>query len=261
MIKIGLIGAGNIANIIAANAQAEVVCVFDMFKEKADVFAKKHGCSVKDISRFPKLDLVIEAASQQAVREYGKKVLEGGNDLMVMSTGAFSDDKLFKELKAAAETRGLKVYMPSGAIVGLDGIKAASIGGIDDVVITSTKNPKSLEQTEYLTKKGIKLDGIKKPTVIYEGSARNAVGLFPKNVNVFATVSLVGIGMDRTKVRLIADPKMKTNMHQVKVKGAFGELEATARNVPSPDNPKTSYLAALSAISLINSLDGNISIG
>jgi aspartate dehydrogenase len=112
-----------------------------------------------------------------------------------------------------------------------------------------------------LASKGIDVDKLVEPTVVYEGPARDAVNHFPKNLNVAATVSLLGIGLDKTKVTMIVDPSTQRNSHTVVVKGDFGEMRAETQNVPSPKNPATSYLAALSAVAAIRRILGDIWIG
>lgn len=248
--KIGLIGAGNIARIIADKAEGyEIVCVYDIREDAAKEFAQKYGCKFLKPENFPKLDLVVEAASQEAVQEYGETILKQGQNLMVMSVGAFVDLDLFNRLRKTADEKGVKLVLPSGAVAGLDGIKSASVGEIKEVILTTTKPPK-----------GLGLD-VKKKTIIFKGPAAEAVQKYPKNVNVAATLSLVGVGFDKTKVRIVADPEVKRNQHEIFVKGEFGEMTAQVKNVPSPQNPKTSYLAALSAVSAIRRFKENVIIG
>jgi aspartate dehydrogenase len=260
--KIALIGCGNIARIIAERTRefANIVCVFDVDKEAASSFCERFGCEFKEVEDFPKVDIVVEAASQKAVASYAEAVLKK-NNLLVMSVGSFSDDALLASVKAVAEDTGTQVLLPSGAIAGLDSIKAAKLAGLRKVVITSTKNPRSLEQTEYITNKGIDLSSIESSTEIFSGSAREGVKLFPKNVNVAAALSLAGIGLDKTEMRLVADPSVDKNIHSIHAEGEFGEMDVEVRNVPSPDNPKTSYLAALSAVSIIKSLVESLRVG
>lgn len=250
MMKIGIIGTGNIARIIAQHADGyEVACVYDAIEDKAKGFAKEFGCDFLKPSEFPQLDLVVEAASQEAVGEFGEKILSRGQDLMVMSVGAFADMGLFRRMKKVAEERDLKLVLPSGAVAGLDGVKSAGVGKIDEVTLTTTKPPK-----------GLGLNSNKR-TVVFEGPASEAVKKFPKNVNVAATLSLVGIGLDRTKVRIVADPEVDKNQHEIFARGEFGELQSKVKNVPSPENPKTSYLAALAAVSAIRRFKESVVIG
>jgi aspartate dehydrogenase len=203
----------------------------------------------------------VEAASQEAVRDYAKAILNSGKDMLIMSVGALADHKFLDELIAIAQAKGAKIYLPSGAIAGLDGLKSAKEAGIEEVTLTTRKPPKSLVDAPYVKEKCIHLKNLKKEMLIYEGPAREAVKFFPANVNVAASLSLAGIGPEKTRVRIIADPKIDRNIHEIFVKGEFGELEVKTRNVPSPENPKTSYLAALSAIATLKKISNNIQVG
>jgi len=237
---IGIIGTGNIARIIAENSSGyKVVCAYDALEKNGKEFCKKYKCKFLKPSEFPKLDLVVEAASQEAVGQYAESFLRKGQDLMVMSVGALVDEKLLGSLRKAAEKTGAKLVLPSGAIAGLDGLRSANVGRIDEVTLTTTKPPA-----------GLGVD-VKEKAILFEGPAREAVKKFPKNVNVAATLSLAGIGFDKTKVRVVADPAVKDNRHEIFVRGEFGEMRVQVDNVPSPQNPKTSYLAAMSAIAAI----------
>jgi len=254
---IGLIGAGNIANVIASHAGSagyKVVCVYDSVEATAKEFSKRHGCKFLKPDKFPRLDLVVEAASQAAAGEYAEQFLDRGINVMVMSVGALVDTALFERLKKAAEKSGAKLILPSGAIAGLDGIRAASIGEIYEVTITTTKSPAGFGGI-------IDAKGMDKKTVLFEGPASEAVKKFPKNVNVSATLSLAGIGFEKTRVKVVADPAVKGNMHDISVKGEFGEMKIHVDNVPSPDNPKTSYLAAMSAVAAIRKFKESVVIG
>jgi len=262
MIRIGLIGTGNMANIIARRIpkNTKIACVYDVDASRAENFAKKNSCEFLRPEDFKNLNLVIEAASQQAVKQHAKQILSNGMNLMIMSIGALADENLLHEIKTEAEKNNVKIITPSGAIAGVDALKAAAQAGIDNVTLTTTKPPKGLTGVKYLEDKGIDALKLSEKTVVYEGLAGEAVRLFPKNVNVAATLSLAGIGFQKTKVRIIADPEAKRNTHELYAKGEFGELRARVDNLPSPDNPKTSYLAALSAISRIKQFAGSLEI-
>ncbi|QLH75133.1 MAG: aspartate dehydrogenase [Methanomassiliicoccales archaeon] len=207
------------------------------------------------------LDLVVEAASQDAVAHYVPFILGFGKDVLVMSVGAFADDALRQKCFNLAKKKGGRLYVPSGAVCGTDGLHSASVDKIDSVELISIKGPKSFKDNPYLKTKGIDVDKLKERTVIYEGPAREAIIHFPKNVNVSATISLLGLGLDKTKVQLICDPFSDCNTHKLIVKGVFGEITAETENVPFPSNPATSYLAALSAIAAIKRIAGNVWIG
>ncbi|MDD1769346.1 MAG: aspartate dehydrogenase, partial [Methanomassiliicoccales archaeon] len=209
----------------------------------------------------PSIDLVVEAASQEAAKHFIPFFLEHGASVMMMSVGALADDSFRERCFSLAKAKGGRIYAPSGAVTGTDGLRAASVGTIDEVLLITTKNSKSFSNVEYLKSKGIDISDLKEPVVVFEGSAREAATLFPRNMNVSATLSLLGVGFDRTKVRIIIDPKTDRNTHKVIIKGPFGEVISETKNVPFPKNPSTSYLAALSALATIKRLVGNIWIG
>lgn len=207
------------------------------------------------------VDLVIESASQNAVRLFVPRALEAGCDVMILSVGALADEELRKKLFRLAQQNNCKLYFPSGAVVGIDGINSASAAEISSVTLTTRKPPSGLAGAPYVVCKGIELEKIEKETLLFEGSASEAVKAFPANVNVAATISLAGIGFERTKVRVIADPTLSRNVHEITVEGEFGKFFTRVENLPSPENPKTSYLAALSAISTLKKIMNPIKIG
>ena len=132
---------------------------------------------------------------------------------------------------------------------------------MDLVELTTTKPPRGFQNSPYLQSKKIDISDLKEPKLIFEGSAMEAIQAFPKNINVAITLSLAGFGTEKTRVKLVVDPHIKLNQHQLRAKGAFGEMECTLRNNPFPENPKTSYLAALSAVATIRKAVENLRIG
>jgi len=268
---VGLIGCGAIGTVLAQaidKGQAGDAClvlVFDKNIEKAEVLQRKLknkpkiSRTFREIVESKSVDLVVEAASQEAVRLYAIDVLKAGKDLMIMSVGALVDYELMNEIARTAMDKGRKVYVPSGAIAGLDAVKASVLGKVEKVVLTTRKPVEALIDNPYFKEKfGGKVG---KPTVIYDGPATEACKLFPANVNVAATLGLAGIGIDKTIVRVIADPTVKRNVHEIEVKGDFGELKVHVENVPSIENPKTSYLAALSAITTLKRITQPLVVG
>jgi aspartate dehydrogenase len=208
------------------------------------------------------VDLVIECASQAAVREYLLPALGAGKDVMIMSVGALiCDPGLFEEIERLAKEQGGKVYIPSGAIAGLDGLKSGAIGGIQSVHLTTRKPPRGFAGNAYVQAQGIELSALKAEQTLFIGSAREAVARFPENVNVAASLSLAGIGPEATKVQIVADPAAKENQHEIEARGEFGQLSVLVRNVTSKSNPKTSYLAALSAIATLKRISYPIRVG
>jgi aspartate dehydrogenase len=252
--KVGIIGCGAIANImtnfaVEGKLGVDLKYFYDRDIERAENLALQvDGTVVLEIEdMLNKVDLVIEAASPQAVAEVVPKILKHGKSVLIMSIGALMDFKLKENLEKIAVSTGAKIYAPSGAMVGLDGIKAASIGKIKEASLITRKPPKSL---------GITAEG---ETILYEGKASDAVKEFPTNINVAAALSLA-CGKD-VNVKIIADSSVDRNMHEVHVIGDSGEFTTITRNVRCSMNPKTSVLAAYSAIKLLKSLNENIIIG
>ncbi len=256
--RIIIVGCGSIGTKLAtaADEMEEVTRIYliDAVRELADnLAAKLTKASVVDSveDELYHADLVIEAASQEAAREVAMTTVNRGVDVMIMSVGALVDDEYREAFFDKAKQTAAKIYIPSGAIAGTDALRAAHIDELESVDLITTKGPKSLAHIPYVEANNIDVDKLDKPTVIYNGTAREAVKDFPKNINVAATVSLLGVGFDRTHVTIIADPSVKVNSHELRIKGAFGEMVCHTYNLPSPDNPKTSYLASLSAISAL----------
>jgi len=207
------------------------------------------------------IKLVVEAASQDAARYYVPLALSAGVDVLIMSVGVFQDEEFQNDAFRLAKRKGAKIYMPSGAIGGIDALSAASLEQIDEVTLTTTKPPSAFGPNPYLESKGIVASELRERTELFFGTAREAVKHFPQNINVAATISLAGIGFEKTRIRIMCDPQVQTNEHHLKAKGKFGELDVVTRNVPSPRNPKTSYLAALSAIAAIRKITGSAWVG
>ncbi|HDD56928.1 MAG: aspartate dehydrogenase [Thermoplasmata archaeon] len=253
--KLGIIGCGAIGTDVALAADKmkdiENIYLYDKdIEAKKKLLKKLKKGKIATVEELIKnSDAVFEAASQQAVKEYGKMVLSAGKDLMIMSMGALFDNELWNDLIETAKKKGCKIYLPSGAICGVDGIAAAKTGGLDEVTLVTTKPPESLGRSD------------EKRVVVFEGSAREAVKLFPRNINVAACVSLAGIGFDRTKVEIVSDPVVTRISHKILAHGKFGRLRAEIENMPNPNNPKSSYMASLSAISILRRLVDPVQIG
>ncbi|GIU71395.1 MAG: L-aspartate dehydrogenase [Candidatus Nitrosocaldaceae archaeon] len=269
MKKVALIGCGAIGSEIARaidnkKVDARLIAIFDVYEERADALIGMLKSKPKRMESFDALldedlDIVVEAASQEALKVYASKILRKF-DLMAMSIGALLDQEFLDKINEIIKENNRKLYLPTGAIAGIDAIKSVK-ELINYVEIITTKPPKGLIDAPYIKMKNIDL-AIDKAKVIYEGFADEAVKYFPANVNVAATLSLAGIGAKNTRVKIIADPNIKTNKHQIIVKGKFGEFNFVVNNVPSPNNPKTSYLAILSAIECLRGIcDDRIRIG
>jgi aspartate dehydrogenase len=271
MMRVGFIGCGSIGGAaVRAIAEGRVVNATlagiadlagsDVARETA---AWAHCPFMADVRNLLGLhpDLIVEAASQEAVRAWGRAVLEADADLMIVSVGALADAVLLAGLASVAEERGKRIYVPSGAIGGLDIIRSATVGGLQECRLTTTKPPQALAGAAGLRERGVDLSSVQSPTVVYEGPASEAVRLFPQNINVAAAISLAGIGLERTVVRIVADPGVARNVHEVFVRGAFGEATVRLENLPSPSNPRSSYLASLSVIAALQRISRPFHIG
>ncbi|MDD5135955.1 MAG: DUF108 domain-containing protein, partial [Candidatus Omnitrophica bacterium] len=166
-----------------------------------------------------------------------------------------------EELLKKAEKKGVRVYIPSGALCGIDGVKSASAGRIDSVTLTTRKPPRGLAGAPYLKENKIDLDKITGKTIVFEGSAEEAIKGFPQNVNVSAALGLAGIGAKKTRVRLVTSPDYTKNIHEVEIVGECGRIFTRTENVPSKANPKTSGLAVFSAISTLAGITRSVRIG
>ena len=201
--------------------------------------------------------LLVETAGGHVVPSLAEAAFAAGKDLMVISIGALLEHP---EIIEQARSLGCRLYAPSGAIAGLDGIKSACQGRVDRVEMVSSKPIAALEGAPYLLEKDIPVDGLTEAREVFNGTAREACRGFPSNLNVSAAVSLAGIGPDLTTVRIVADPFLERNCHDITVEGEFGLLRVHIENIPS-ENPKTGRLTALSIIRSVRDAVDPVRIG
>lgn len=247
MKKIMLIGYGAMAQAVIERLPPQVALGWVVAREVHHAAIRQRFGDAVAVLEDPQActqtpDLVLECASQQAVAQFGEAILRRGWHLAVISTGALADSELEKRLNGA----GGRLTLLSGAVAGIDGLAAAKEGGLEQVTYRSRKSPASWRGSyaEML----IDLNAVSEAKIFFEGSAREAARLFPANANVAATVALGGIGMDDTRVQLMVDPMTRRNTHTLHVQGAFGEFHLELSGLPLASNPKTSTLAALSAV-------------
>ncbi len=195
------------------------------------------------------LDMVIEAAGRDAVAVWGEAALRNAASFVVSSTSAFCDDALLERFVSVAKETGSRIVVPSGALGDLGALSAASILPLDEVVHTIVKPPRAWRGTPAETM--LDLEALAVASPFFDGSAREAAGRFPQNANVAVISALSGIGLDRTRVVLVADPAARRNAHRVEASGAFGRLDLTLENEPLVTNPKSSEMTALSLVRLV----------
>ena len=250
--NVGLVGCGNIGADLCIALQkgdipAEIVALTDIDESCAERLLRTFQLNAKicDLDANARsADFVVECAAADVVKDVLNVCMKHHKSCLVMSVGGLMMDlDLFEQ----AQEHSIRVHVPSGALSGLDGIRAAMEAGLHSVTLTTRKPPKGLAGAPYLKEHDIVLEGLKEAKVVFEGNALEAIKAFPKNVNIAGALSIAGVGPIETRVRIIADPRATANTHEVVVEGAFGRLRTVTENLPSPRNAKSSYLASLSA--------------
>jgi aspartate dehydrogenase len=269
--RLALLGGGTIARLVLERIRqgdlknVEVAAVVGRgLGSKAAALAQEFR--IDFVSGLPALlavqpEVVLEAASHEAVNVYCEALLSDGISVIVLSGGALSDDALRARLESAANDSGALLYVPSGGIGGLDALKAARAAGVESVRITISKPPAAWKNIRYVEQLGVDLDALSEPRTLYAGAARAGVPLFPANVNIAAVLALSGVGFDRTELKVVADPTLVHNTHVIEVRGMTGKFSITMENVPAPDNPKTAWLACYSALAALELLNSPVRYG
>ncbi len=260
--KVGIIGCGfigsEVAKFLDKDYNFKLVAINDINKAKADSLIKKlknkpKNMSINELIR--NSDLVVEAASKEAVGEIlrNKNIDKKGKNFLIMSSGG-----LIKYQGLLRKIKNCSITIPSGAIAGLDAIKAVS-QQISSLQLTTTKPIEALQTAPYIYKNKINLKKIKGKRLLFKGKLKDAIKGFPQNINVAATL-LLASKFKNIKIKIIADSNSRFNMHEIKAIGKFGTITTITKNLPSK-NPRTSYLAVLSAIEKIKSLKSTTKIG
>ena len=253
--KVGIVGCGAIGSEVAKAASAmDGVASVQLFDIDPDATTQLRRLPRTKVARSAKAlvddcDLVVECANKGVVQTVVRDALAAGKKVMLLTICALADDALREELLSLARKQDGKIYLPSGAVMGVDGVKAAAEADLKSVTLVTTKPPAGIQK------------GTDRWTLLFSGPARDAIAQFPKNVNVAATLSLAGLGFDQTHVQVAIDPLATRNSHKVIIEGSFGRARIEVENLPSPTNPATSYMASLSAIALLRRIVSPIEIG
>ncbi len=202
-------------------------------------------------------DLIVECLPAAIVPDLTQEVFNEGKDIVIISSAALLIHKVILDHHKRSKSR---IIVPSGAIIGLDGVQALAQSGIKRSRIASTKHPRGFAGAPYITEKNIALDNITKKECLFTGNALEAAKAFPANINVAATLSLAGIGPHKTEVEIWADPEATGNRHDITVEGEFSTLRSSVENIPDPANPKSSMLAGYSIVSVLKGLHAPLAI-
>jgi len=269
--RVGIIGTGTIGSYVLKSLVADKIpgavavgaCVRNESSPGALRAAELGVVVVTEVDDLLKLrpDVVVETASHEALHRFGEVILRAGIDLIPLSLGALVDSDLLGRLVDAAEEGGAALHVPSGGIGGLDAMQAVIEAGVDSVTMISRKPPRAWRGIAYVESLGINLDAVTETTVLFEGPARDCVKKFPQNINIAAALSLAGVGFDRTMIRILADPTISLNRHEIHCEGDAGKFTVVMENLAVPTNPKTSYLACLSALATLRRLRSAYRVG
>ncbi|MDD3295887.1 MAG: DUF108 domain-containing protein [Candidatus Omnitrophica bacterium] len=264
--NIGIVGCGAIGRGVALfidkklSAKARVSALTDT-NNRAALNLKHKLSSRPEImtlkENISKSDLVVEAASIGAAKNVLGQALLCKKDVVIVSVGVFVGNA---SIVSQAEKKGITVYVPSGAICGVDGFGALRMGKVKKVSLVTSKPPSGLLGADYLKRKKIKLTSLKKEKIIFKGGVKDAVRYFPKNINIAATLSLASEFKD-IEICIKADPNIKRNIHRIFIDSEQARLNISIENIPSKSNPKTSALAALSIQFLLKKIFSNFKVG
>ncbi len=267
-IRIGVLGCGAIGSRIAKSCRKELKdfctlsALYDVDHKRAVHLAQAFGhgrLAQNSVDQLLKTcDLMVEATNATDPRPLIRRALLRRKDVLVMSAG-----KILRApgLLSLAQKQNCRLLVPSGAIAGIDAVKAARLVKISRITLTTRKPVSGFKGNLYLQKRGINPESLKKETVLFAGKVDRAVKYFPQNINVAAVLALASGASAKIRIRILTSPAFRTNSHEIELLGDFGRIVTRTENVVCPDNPKTSYLAVLSAIATLKNFCGGIGVG
>ena len=249
-LRLGLIGYGAIGKHIEAAGLENIELASVLVRRPRNGRGKlTHDPGLFFAHRF---DAVAECAGHDAVRAYGQEILDHGADFLVTSVGAFTDQALFDRLLAAAKANGRRLILPSAGIGALDILSGTAVGGLDSVTVTVRKDPSAWKGT--IAETLCDLDALTEPKVVFDGPVREGARLYPQNVNISAAAAIAGIGLDRTRVVIVADPTITTHIVELEAAGAFGRFSFKEDVAVSEENRKTGKLVAMAMVKSVRQL-------
>jgi aspartate dehydrogenase len=249
--KVGIAGLGAMGGAVARALQAGIPGLV-LYAASDPAPKQDFKIPLVDFKTLAKdCDLIVECLPASAVPALAKEVFDNNKDMVVISTAALL---VYPDILVQQRRSESRIIVPSGAIAGIDGVRALAQSGIKSASIISTKHPKGYEGAPYIVSEKINLAGILEKTRIFSGNALEAAKAFPANVNVAATLSFAGIGPEKTTVEVWADPAARGNTHEIRVEGNFSTITTKVENTPDPANPKTSMLAAHSIIAVLKGM-------
>jgi aspartate dehydrogenase len=266
MLTVGIGGLGAIGLRLAKELDRGIdglrlvaVAARDPAKVAGQVAGFRSVPQVTTLARLAELaDIVVEAAPAAVFEDIVAPAVERGRILVVSSVGALLPRMHIVD--RAHETGG-RIIVPTGALLGLDAVRAAAEGNVESVTLVTRKPPRGLAGAPYLEQHNIDVTAITTPTKIFDGSAREGAKGFPANVNVAAALALAGIGPDRTRLEIWADPTVTRNTHTVRVEADTVRLTMTIENVPSEENPRTGRITPLSLLACLRGLTATLKVG
>jgi aspartate dehydrogenase len=265
-LSIGIAGLGAIGGTVAAALAAGIpglaltaIAVRDQDKAEAWLAARRIVVPIVPLATLPsRCDVVVECLPPARFAEIAETTIAAGKIFVPLSVGALL---AHPDLSERAKATGARVLVPTGALIGLDAVRAAAEGKIHSVRMVTRKPPQGLAGAPYLVANNISLDGLTAPLKVFEGSARDGAKGFPANVNVAAALSLAGIGPDRTRLEIWADPGVERNMHAIEVDAESARFSMSIENIPSAENPRTGQITGLSVLALLRSLSAPLVVG
>lgn len=266
MLKVGIAGFGTIGRVVACDLQSETfplkleaVSAGNRARAEAAMSELKYAVPIVDSAELAeRCDVVVDCAPTGAFREIAEQVLGSGKTLVTVSGAALMQ---MPEIVDLARDCGGRIVLATGALLGLDAVRAAAVGTIRSVTMITRKPPKSLVTAQHVIRNNIDLSDLAGPLQIFAGSAREGAVAFPANVNVAAALGMAGIGPDRTRLEIWADPALERNTHRIIVDSDSARLELFIENIPTDENPGTGRITALSIIAALRDLVSPLRVG